>query len=147
MRVIALIIVISMTFAIVLTQARPILAKPTLLGIGLVHLIDLMAEGCGPGWHWSNRRGWNWGHCVLDWRRFGNGRHRRPGHSNLGLCFVLHSGCRFSPAAERSTAGCAQFSIVEGSSSSEGSSYRCPRASRAIPGPPVGPARCAKNVR
>ena len=68
MRVIALIIVISMTFAIVLTHSPPILAKPTLFGIGLAHLVDLMASGCGPGWHWSNRRGWNWGHCVLDWR-------------------------------------------------------------------------------
>ena len=68
MRVIASIIVISATFAIVLAHARPILAKPTLFVIGVAHLVDLMAEGCGPGWHWSNRRGWNWGRCVLDWR-------------------------------------------------------------------------------
>jgi hypothetical protein len=68
MRVIAPIIVISVSFAIVLAHAHPILAKPTLFAIGLAHLADLMAEGCGPGWHWSNRRGWNWGRCVLDWR-------------------------------------------------------------------------------
>jgi hypothetical protein len=68
MRVIGPIIVISVTFAIVLAYASPILAKPTLFAISLAHVADLMPEGCGPGWHWSNRRGWNWGCCVLDWR-------------------------------------------------------------------------------
>jgi hypothetical protein len=68
MRTVAAIIVISVTFAAALAPVRPILAKPTIFRIGLAHLVDLIAEGCGPGWHWSNRRGWNWGHCVLDRR-------------------------------------------------------------------------------
>jgi hypothetical protein len=67
-RTVAAIIVISVTFAAALAPVRPILAKPTIFRIGLAHLVDLIAEGCGPGWHWSNRRGWNWGHCVLDRR-------------------------------------------------------------------------------
>ena len=68
MRAVAAIIVISVSFAVALVPARPILARPTVFGIGLAHLVDLIAEGCGLGWHWSNRRGWNWGHCVLDRR-------------------------------------------------------------------------------
>jgi hypothetical protein len=69
MRVIAAIIVLLVVFVTVLAHARPTLAKTSLFEIGVEHLVNLMAEGCGPGWHWSNRRGWNWGHCVRDWRR------------------------------------------------------------------------------
>jgi hypothetical protein len=69
MRIIAAIIVVLVAFVTVLACAAPILAKPSLFEIGVARLVDLMAEGCGPGWHWSNRRGWNWGErCVLDWR-------------------------------------------------------------------------------
>jgi len=69
MRVIAAIIVLLVVFVTVLAHPRPTLAKPTLFEIGMEHLVNLMAEGCGPGWHWSTRRGWNWGgRCVLDWR-------------------------------------------------------------------------------
>ena len=67
MRVIAVLIVV-LALVIASAHARPILAEPTLLEIGIAHLVDLMAEGCGPGWHWSNRRGWSWGRCVRDWR-------------------------------------------------------------------------------
>jgi hypothetical protein len=67
MRVIAAMIVLLVVFVTVLAHARPTLAKPSLFEIGVEHLVNLMAEGCGPGWHWSNRRGWNWGHCVRDW--------------------------------------------------------------------------------
>ena len=67
MRAIAAIIVLLVVFLAVLAHTRPTLAKPTLFEIGVEHLVNLMAEGCGPGWHWSNRRGWNWGRCVLDW--------------------------------------------------------------------------------
>ena len=65
-RVIAAMIVVFLALVTVLAASRTISAKPTLFGIGVTHLVDLMAEGCGPGWHWSNRRGWNWGRCVLD---------------------------------------------------------------------------------
>jgi hypothetical protein len=68
MRIIAAIIVLLVATVTVLAHARPILARPTLFDIEMARLLDLMAEGCGPGWHWSTRRGWNWGHCVLDWR-------------------------------------------------------------------------------
>jgi fatty acid desaturase len=67
-RVIAALMLVLVAFVTVLAPSRPILAKPTLFGIGVAHLVDLMAEGCGPGWHWSNRRGWNGGRCVLDRR-------------------------------------------------------------------------------
>jgi hypothetical protein len=66
--VIAALMLVLVALMTVSAASRPILAKPTLFTIGVVHLVDLMAEGCGPGWHWSNRRGWNWGHCVLDRR-------------------------------------------------------------------------------
>jgi hypothetical protein len=68
MRVVAAIIVLMLIFVTGLANARPTLAEPTWLQIGVASLADLIAEGCGPGWHWSNRRGWNWGRCVRDRR-------------------------------------------------------------------------------
>ena len=68
MRLIAAIIVLLVVFVTVLAHARQTLAKASLFDIGMERLVNLMTEGCGPGWHWSNRRGWNWGHCVRDWR-------------------------------------------------------------------------------
>jgi len=67
-RVFAALIVVIAAFMAVLAPSRSISANPTVFGIGVAHFVDLMAEGCGPGWHWSNRRGWNWGRCVLDRR-------------------------------------------------------------------------------
>jgi hypothetical protein len=33
--------------------------------------VELVREGCGPGWHrhhWRDRWGyWHWGHCVRNW--------------------------------------------------------------------------------
>jgi hypothetical protein len=52
-----------MTSMTVLTYAP----KPPLLQIGMARIVGAVAEGCGAGWHWSNRRGWNWGRCVRDW--------------------------------------------------------------------------------
>ena len=68
MRIIAAIIVLTAVFVAVLANSRPTLAEPTWLQVGVARLADVIAEGCGPGWHWSNRRGWNWGRCVRDWR-------------------------------------------------------------------------------
>jgi hypothetical protein len=68
MHVIAALMLVLVALMTVSAPSRPILAKPTLFRIGVAHLVDFMAEGCGPGWHWSNRRGWNWGRCVLDRR-------------------------------------------------------------------------------
>jgi hypothetical protein len=68
MRIVAAIIVLLVIFVTVVAPTRPILANPPLLEIGVAYLANLMVEGCGPGWHWSNKRGWNWGRCVRDWR-------------------------------------------------------------------------------
>jgi hypothetical protein len=68
MRIIAAIIVLLVVLVTVLAPTHPILASPTLLEMGAAYLADFVAEGCGPGWHWSNKRGWNWGRCVLDRR-------------------------------------------------------------------------------
>ena len=69
MRVVAAaIIVLMVIFVTVLANARPTSAEPTWLQIGVARLAGLIAEGCGPGWHWSNRRGWHWGRCIRDWR-------------------------------------------------------------------------------
>ena len=68
MRVIVTIIAVLAVVVTALAHARPTSAKPTLFEIAMEHFVDLTGAGCGPGWHWSNRRGWNWGHCVLDWR-------------------------------------------------------------------------------
>jgi hypothetical protein len=65
LRVVAAIIVLAVAFLVALAYASPILPDPPpLLQIGVAHIVDLMAEGCG---HWSNPRGWNWGRCVRDW--------------------------------------------------------------------------------
>ena len=67
MRVVAAVIMLMVIFVTGLANARPTLAEPTWLRIGVARLADLIAEGRGPGWHWSNRRGWDWGLCVRDW--------------------------------------------------------------------------------
>jgi len=66
LRSIAAIIVLLLASVAVLAYANAMLPGPPLLQTGMSHIVDLMAKGCGPGWHWSNRRGWNWGCCVRD---------------------------------------------------------------------------------
>jgi len=66
LRLIAAGIVLLLASVVVLAYENAILPGPPLLQTGMSHIADLMAEGCGPGWHWSNRRGWNWGRCVRD---------------------------------------------------------------------------------
>ena len=68
MRMIAAIIMLLVVFVSVVAPTRPILANSPLLETGVAYLASLMAEGCGPGWHWSNKGGWNWGRCVRDLR-------------------------------------------------------------------------------
>ena len=72
MRIIAAIIVLLVLLVIVLATIRPILASPTMLEMGAAYLVDFVTEGCGPGWHWSNRRGLNWGRCIRDRRLIRN---------------------------------------------------------------------------
>src|SRR5262249_34398673 len=38
---------------IVLAHAPPILTKSDLFDIGIKQLVELMADRCGPDWHWS----------------------------------------------------------------------------------------------
>jgi hypothetical protein len=61
-------IVVLTVLVIVFAPVGAISANPTLFEIGVKNFVHLMAEGCGAGWHWSNRRGWDWGRCALDWR-------------------------------------------------------------------------------
>ena len=53
LRVVAAIIVLAVPFLVALAYASPMLPDPPLLQIGVAHIVDLMAEGCG---HWSNPR-------------------------------------------------------------------------------------------
>jgi len=66
LRLFAAMIVLLLASVVVLACANAILPGPPLLQIGVSRIVDLMAEGCGPGWHWSNGRGWNWGRCIRD---------------------------------------------------------------------------------
>jgi hypothetical protein len=54
------------------SHAAPNPAKVTGTELGAVPSIELVAEGCGPGWHrhhWRGRWGyWHGGHCVPNWR-------------------------------------------------------------------------------
>jgi hypothetical protein len=68
MRVILPILAGLAALAAVSAQAGPSLTKSGLVEVGAAHLAELIAEGCGPGWHWSQRKYWNWLHCALDWR-------------------------------------------------------------------------------
>jgi hypothetical protein len=49
--------------------ASPGRAIPVL--VGATQPIELVAQGCGPGWHRHHWRGywghWHWGRCVPNW--------------------------------------------------------------------------------
>lgn len=49
-------------------QAAPIHQKATLVSLGPTPLVELVAQGCGLGWHrgrWQDASGeWHWGHCF-----------------------------------------------------------------------------------
>ena len=66
LRLIAAIIVLLLGSVAVLAYANALLPGPPFLQTRMSHIVDLMTKGCGPAWHWSNRRGWNWGRCVRD---------------------------------------------------------------------------------
>jgi hypothetical protein len=53
-------------------QAAPLPPmKSTMSELGSAPPVELVREGCGPGWHrhhWRDRWGyWHWGHCVPNW--------------------------------------------------------------------------------
>ena len=49
-------------------QAAPIATKVMRAELGAPPSIELVRQGCGPGWHrthWRDRYGyWHWGRCV-----------------------------------------------------------------------------------
>ena len=53
-------------------HAAPISIKPTEVSLGPAPRIELVAQGCGWGWHrahWRDRWGyWHWRRCVPNWR-------------------------------------------------------------------------------
>jgi hypothetical protein len=61
-----------MALAATSVQAAPIPIKATQVSLGAAPLIELVAQGCGWGWHrahWRDRWGyWHWGHCEPNWR-------------------------------------------------------------------------------
>ena len=53
-------------------QAAPLPpTKSTMSELGSAPPVELVREGCGPGWHryhWRDRWGyWHWGRCVRNW--------------------------------------------------------------------------------
>ena len=53
-------------------EAAPLAGKANRVELGAAPPIELVAEGCGPGWHrrhWRDYWGrWHWGRCVPNWR-------------------------------------------------------------------------------
>jgi hypothetical protein len=68
MRIIALVMI---TVAASL-QMAPHPYKASLASLGLAPVVELVARGCGLGWHrgyWQDPSGqWHWGHCFPSWR-------------------------------------------------------------------------------
>ena len=67
MRVLLAVFLGSIAFAAISVEAAPVPAKPGLVDIGAAPPIELVAQGCGWGWHrahWRDRWGyWHWGSC------------------------------------------------------------------------------------
>jgi hypothetical protein len=72
MRALILAIVGGVAFAAVSAQAVPLTPMPAAIELGAMPPIELVAQGCGWGWHRSHWRGrwgyWHWGRCVPNWR-------------------------------------------------------------------------------
>jgi hypothetical protein len=53
-------------------QAAPLPpARSAMADLNATPPVELVREGCGPGWHrhhWRDRSGyWHWGHCAPNW--------------------------------------------------------------------------------
>jgi hypothetical protein len=72
MRTIVIAFVCGTALAATSAQAAPVPAKVPPVERGAMPPIELVAQGCGWGWHrahWRDRWGyWHWGHCVPNWR-------------------------------------------------------------------------------
>jgi hypothetical protein len=69
MRALAIVFVSGVALAAMSAQAAPVAPNPpSRASSDAVPPIEMVAEGCGPGWHrhhWIDRWGhWHWGHCV-----------------------------------------------------------------------------------
>jgi hypothetical protein len=57
-----------LAFTVVSAQAAPIATRPIQAKIAAAPSIELVRQGCGPGWHrtgWRDRYGyWHWGRSV-----------------------------------------------------------------------------------
>jgi hypothetical protein len=72
MRAMTMVFVSGVALAAISAQAAPLATKPpSPSSVEGAPSIELVAEGCGPGWHrhhWLNRWGhWHWGRCVPNW--------------------------------------------------------------------------------
>jgi hypothetical protein len=56
------------SFVAVSAQAAPVVSKAAIAERGAAPQIELIRQGCGPGWHragWRDHYGyWHWGRCV-----------------------------------------------------------------------------------
>ena len=72
MRALVVTFVGSMALSAISVQAAPNLTKATPVELGAKPSVELVAQGCGWGWHrvnWRDRGGyWHWGRCVPNWR-------------------------------------------------------------------------------
>lgn len=72
MRDVATVFASLMVLAALSLQAAPVPSKAVQASLGLAPLVELVAQGCGLGWHrgrWQDASGeWHWGHCFPSWR-------------------------------------------------------------------------------
>jgi hypothetical protein len=72
MRTILAIAVGLVMLAAVPGEAAPLAAQANRVELGAAPPIELVAQGCGPGWHrraWRDGWGrWHWGRCIRYWR-------------------------------------------------------------------------------
>jgi len=68
MRAVILAVVCGLALAAMPAQAAPVPIKRTAAELGAAPAVELVAQGCGWGWHrhhWRDRWGyWRWGRCV-----------------------------------------------------------------------------------
>jgi hypothetical protein len=72
MRAVILAFMCGLALAATSVQAAPVPGRSTPIELGAAPPLELIAQGCGWGWHrghWRDRWGyWHWGHCVPNWR-------------------------------------------------------------------------------
>jgi hypothetical protein len=68
MRAVIVAFVSGAALAAVSAQAAPLRPDPGAMELGAAPSVELVAQGCGHGWHrprWRDHWGyWHWGHCI-----------------------------------------------------------------------------------